>query len=94
VFAFSRVRDTDRVHVVVNLPRRGQAFRLGAAERTLPASGWLVETARRDRATRSVLPSGERCAGTAFARRRQHLDTNVVSLGAQCTIACRSRRNS
>ena len=45
LFAFSRVLDSDRVNVVVNVTRQVQAFRLGAIERTLPASGWLVETA-------------------------------------------------
>jgi glycosidase len=44
LFAFSRTLGNDAVSVVVNVTRDVQPFKLGAAARTLPASGWLVET--------------------------------------------------
>lgn len=45
LFAFRRTLGADSVTVVVNVTKAAQTYRLGAAERSLPASGWLIETA-------------------------------------------------
>jgi hypothetical protein len=46
LFGFSRTLGADPVHVVVDVTRDTQAFRLGAVDRTLPGSGWLIEACR------------------------------------------------
>ena len=43
LFAFRRTLGADSVAVVVNMTKSAQAFKLGAADRSLPAFGWLVE---------------------------------------------------
>jgi len=45
LFAFRRQLGADSVTVVVNVTKAAQACRLGAAERSLPAFGWLIEAA-------------------------------------------------
>ena len=45
LFAFRRTLDADSVAVVVNVTKSAQAFKLGDADRSLPAFGWLVEAA-------------------------------------------------
>ena len=45
VFAFTRALPADSVTVAVNVTASEQKFRLGDNERSLPAHGWLVETA-------------------------------------------------
>ena len=45
VFAFTRSVPADSVTVVVNVTASEQKFRLGGNERSLPAHGWLIETA-------------------------------------------------
>jgi len=45
LFAFTRSLGADKVTVVVNLSASEQAFRLGATDRSLPAHGWLIESA-------------------------------------------------
>ena len=45
LFAFRRSLGADSVTVVVNVTKSAQAFKLGRAERSLPAAGWLVEAA-------------------------------------------------
>ena len=45
LFAFRRTLAADSVTVVVNVTGSAQAYRLGATERSLPASGWLIESA-------------------------------------------------
>ncbi len=44
LFAFKRALGADSVTVVVNVTASEQKLRLGAAERSLPAHGWLVES--------------------------------------------------
>ncbi|MEP6502196.1 MAG: alpha-amylase family glycosyl hydrolase [Betaproteobacteria bacterium] len=43
LFAFSRTLGPDKVQVVVNVTKEPQVFKLGAVDRTLPGSGWLIE---------------------------------------------------
>ena len=45
VFAFTRTLPADRVTVAVNVTASERKFRLGGNERSLPAHGWLIETA-------------------------------------------------
>ncbi len=45
LFAFRRTLAADDVTVVVNVTASQQKLRLGAAERSLPAHGWLIEPA-------------------------------------------------
>ena len=45
LFAFRRSLGADSVDVVVNVTPSPQALRLGSSERSLPAHGWLVESA-------------------------------------------------
>jgi len=45
LFAFTRTLAADKVTVVVNLGASEQRFRLGTADRNLPAHGWLIESA-------------------------------------------------
>ena len=45
LFAFGRTLADDSVSVVVNVTASEQKLRLGNAERSLPAHGWLIETA-------------------------------------------------
>jgi glycosidase len=45
LFAFRRQLGADAVTVVVNVTKATQAWRVGATERSLPASGWRVEAA-------------------------------------------------
>ena len=45
LFAFRRTRGADSVTVVANVTTAAQSFTLDATQRSLPAAGWLVETA-------------------------------------------------
>ena len=45
LFAFRRTLGADSVTVVVNVTRAAQSFKLAGADRSLPAAGWLIETA-------------------------------------------------